>query len=744
MVQTRAADEVDYVSTLVGTASKFALSTGNTYPAIAMPWGMNFWVPQTGKMGNGWTYVYWADKIRGFKQTHQPSPWINDYGQFSVMPVTGEAVFDEEKRASWFSHKAEVARPYYYKVYLADHDVTAELAPTERAVAMRFTFPQTDKAYIVLDAFDKGSHAEIIPSKNMIVGYTTKNSGGVPENFKNYFVLVFDRPFKYTAAVTDGNIDASSLSSTSNHSGAIVGFSTKRGEQVNVRVASSFISPEQALLNLKELGDDGIDEVSARGRARWNEVLGRVEVSDDNTDNLRTFYSCLYRSLLFPRSFYETDADGRVMHYSPYNGKVLPGYMFTDTGFWDTFRSLFPFLNLMYPSMNEKMQEGLVNAYKESGFLPEWASPGHRGCMVGNNSASVVADAYLKGLRGYDAETLWEAVKHGANAVHPKVSSTGRLGFEEYNSLGYVPCDKHSQSVARTLEYAYDDWCIYRFGKALGKSDKELKQYRTNVMNYKNVFDSSTSLMRGRKADGSFESPFDPTAWSRSFTEGDSWHWSWCVFHDPHGLIGLMGGKQKFNSMLDSVFVVYPDVSSRGIIHEMREMQVMNMGQYAHGNQPIQHMIYLYAYSGQPWKTQYWIREVMDKLYNANPDGYCGDEDNGQTSAWYVFSAMGFYPVCPGSNQYVLGTPYFNKVTLHLENGNTMTIKAEGNSRSNRYIDSMTLNGKTYTKNYLTHADIMKGGSIVCAMSAEPNRSRGTQEADFPYSFTNEIKGSEK
>lgn len=744
MVQTRAADEVDYVSTLVGTASKFALSTGNTYPAIAMPWGMNFWVPQTGKMGNGWTYVYWADKIRGFKQTHQPSPWINDYGQFSVMPVTGEAVFDEEKRASWFSHKAEVARPYYYKVYLADHDVTAELAPTERAVAMRFTFPQTDKAYIVLDAFDKGSHAEIIPSKNMIVGYTTKNSGGVPENFKNYFVLVFDRPFKYTAAVTDGNIDASSLSSTSSHSGAIVGFSTKRGEQVNVRVASSFISPEQALLNLKELGDDGIDEVSARGRARWNEVLGRVEVSDDNTDNLRTFYSCLYRSLLFPRSFYETDADGRVMHYSPYNGKVLPGYMFTDTGFWDTFRSLFPFLNLMYPSMNEKMQEGLVNAYKESGFLPEWASPGHRGCMVGNNSASVVADAYLKGLRGYDAETLWEAVKHGANAVHPKVSSTGRLGFEEYNSLGYVPCDKHSQSVARTLEYAYDDWCIYRFGKALGKSDKELKQYRTNAMNYKNVFDSSTSLMRGRKADGSFESPFDPTAWSRSFTEGDSWHWSWCVFHDPQGLIGLMGGKQKFNSMLDSVFVVYPDVSSRGIIHEMREMQVMNMGQYAHGNQPIQHMIYLYAYSGQPWKTQYWIREVMDKLYNANPDGYCGDEDNGQTSAWYVFSAMGFYPVCPGSNQYVLGTPYFNKVTLHLENGNTMTIDAVGNSRSNRYIDSMTLNGKPYTKNYLTHADIMKGGSIVCAMSAEPNRSRGTQEADFPYSFTNEIKGSEK
>ena len=680
--------------------------------------------------------MYWADKIRGFKQTHQPSPWINDYGQFSVMPVTGEAVFDEEKRASWFSHKAEVARPYYYKVYLADHDVTAELAPTERAVAMRFTFPQTDKAYIVLDAFDKGSHAEIIPSKNMIVGYTTKNSGGVPENFKNYFVLVFDRPFKYTAAVTDGNIDASSLSSTSNHSGAIVGFSTKRGEQVNVRVASSFISPEQALLNLKELGDDGIDEVSARGRARWNEDLGRVEVSDDNTDNLRTFYSCLYRSLLFPRSFYETDADGRVMHYSPYNGKVLPGYMFTDTGFWDTFRSLFPFLNLMYPSMNEKMQEGLVNAYKERGILPEWASPGHRGCMVGNNSASVVADAYLKGLRGYDAETLWEAVKHGANAVHPKVSSTGRLGFEEYNSLGYVPCDKHSQSVARTLEYAYDDWCIYRFGKALGKSDKELKQYRTNAMNYKNVFDSSTSLMRGRKADGSFESPFDPTAWSRSFTEGDSWHWSWCVFHDPQGLIGLMGGKQKFNSMLDSVFVVYPDVSSRGIIHEMREMQVMNMGQYAHGNQPIQHMIYLYNYAGQPWKTQYWVREAMRRLYYPTPDGYCGDEDNGQTSAWYIMSALGFYSVCPGTDQYVLGAPLYKKAKIHLANGKTVELSAPANSDENRYIESLSINGKAYGKNYVTHDQLLRGARLQYQMSSKPNMRRGTQPAAYPYSFS--------
>ena len=734
---------VDYVNPLVGTESKFELSTGNTYPAIAMPWGMNFWMPQTGKMGDGWAYVYWHDKIRGFKQTHQPSPWINDYGQFSIMPMTGKPEFDEDKRASWFSHKAEVAKPYYYRTYLADYDVVAEMAPTERACVMRFTFPQTDAAYIVVDAFDRGSEVEVIPGKNMIVGYTTRNSGGVPQNFKNYFVARFDHPFTYTATVAGGKLTEGKLKSTDNHAGAIVGFKTSRGEMVRVTVASSFISPEQAIRNLGEVGDAPFEAVMDNGRKRWNDVLGRIEVDDDNTDHLRTFYSCLYRSVLFPRSFYEKDAQGNIVHYSPYNGEVKPGYMFTDTGFWDTFRCLFPFLNMMYPSMNQKMQEGLVNAYLESGFLPEWASPGHRGCMVGNNSASIVADAYLKGQRGYDIEKLWEAVLHGANAVHPKVSSTGRDGYELYNSLGYVPCDKKSQSVARTLEYAYDDWCIYQLGRKLGKPEKDIAVYAQRAMNYRNVFDPSLRLMRGKDSAGKFETPFNPTDWSRSFTEGDTWHWTWCVFHDPQGLINLMGGADSFNQMMDSTFIV-PPVAKARMIHEEREMQVMNMGQYAHGNQPIQHMIYLYNYSGQPWKAQYWLREVMDKLYSAHPDGYCGDEDNGQTSAWYVFSALGFYPVCPGSGQYVLGTPYFDEVKLHLENGRTLEIDADDNSSANKYIQAMTLNGKPYGKNYIMHDDLMAGGKIELEMGAQPNKSRGVTADSFPYSFSNEHKAAAK
>jgi len=740
-------DVLQYVSTLVGTSSKYELSTGNTYPAIARPWGMNFWVPQTGKMGDGWIYTYAADKIRGFKQTHQPSPWMNDYGQFSLMPVIDLETYDEEARASWFSHKAEVAQPHYYKVYLADHDITTEITPTERAALFRFTFPKSDRAAVVIDAFDKGSSIKVIPEENKIVGYSTRNSGGVPDNFKNYFVIVFDKPFVKSQLLINNVIADKQLSAQDDHVGSVLHFQTKKGEEVLARVASSFISVEQAEINLKELGTGDFDRIVQDGAAIWNETLGKIEIEDKNIDNLRTFYSCLYRSVLFPRSFYEIDAKGQVMHYSPYNGKVLPGYMFTDTGFWDTFRSLFPLLNLVYPSMNEKIQEGLANAYKESGFLPEWASPGHRDIMVGNNSASVVADAYIKGLKNYDIETLWKALLHGANNVHPTVKATGRTGYKEYNQYGYIPNDVNiTQNVARTLEYAFNDWSIYQLGKKLNKPQKEIAIYAQRAMNYKNIFDKEHNLMRGKSVDGQFKNDFKPTDWSRDFTEGNSWHYSWSVFHDPQGLINLMGGEKKYVQMLDSVFIVpgMEGMKSRRMIHEMREMQVMNMGQYAHGNQPIQHFVYLYAYAGQPWKSQYWSRQVMKKLYAATPDGYCGDEDNGQTSAWYVFSSLGFYPVCPGTDELVLGSPLFDKVTVHLENGKQIRIEAKNNNPENVYIQQLTKNEKEYTKNYLSQRELENGANLIFLMSDKPNFQRGISIADYPYSFTNELENDKK
>ena len=739
-LMAEAKDWTQYVNPLMGTQSSFELSTGNTYPAIARPWGMNFWTPQTGKMGDGWQYTYTANKIRGFKQTHQPSPWINDYGQFSIMPVTGKLEFDEEKRASWFSHKGEIATPSYYKVYLAEHDVVTEMTPTERAVLFRFTFPKNEHSYIVVDAFDKGSYVKVIPEENKIIGYTTRNSGGVPENFKNYFVIEFDKPFTYKGTFADKKLEEGNLEQKADHTGAIIGFSTRKGEIVHARIASSFISFEQAAQNLKELGNDSFEQLAQKGNDAWNNVLGKIEVEGGNLDQYRTFYSCLYRSLLFPRKFYEFTADGQPVHYSPYNGQVLPGYMYTDTGFWDTFRCLFPFLNLMYPSVNKEIQEGLINTYKESGFFPEWASPGHRGCMIGNNSASVLVDAYMKGVKVDDVKTLYEGLIHGTENVHPEVSSTGRLGYQYYNKLGYVPYDvKINENTARTLEYAYDDWCIYQLAKALNRPKKEIELFAKRAMNYRNVFDKESKLMRGRNENGQFQSPFSPLKWGDAFTEGNSWHYSWSVFHDPQGLIDLMGGKKMFITMLDSVFAVPPvfDDSYYGqVIHEIREMTVMNMGNYAHGNQPIQHMIYLYNYAGQPWKAQYWLRQVMDRMYTPGPDGYCGDEDNGQTSAWYVFSALGFYPVCPGTDEYVIGAPLFKKATLHFENGNNLVIDAQNNSKENLYIESLRVNGQESTRNYLKHADLLQGGTIEFKMGSHPNLNRGINDDDAPYSFS--------
>jgi len=725
----------------MGSDSEYKLSSGNTYPAIALPWGMNFWTPQTGKMGDGWVYGYNAHKIQGFKQTHQPSPWINDYGQFSLFPETGALKIKGIDRASWFSHKAEIAKPDYYKVYLADYDVTTEITPTERAAIFRFTFPKNDQSYVLVDAFDHGSYVKIIPVENKIIGYTTRNSGGVPENFKNYFVIVFDKPFVKSEVWNKDHIVDGKSELLDDHVGAAIQFKTKKGEQICTRVASSFISFEQAERNMKELGGDSFDQVKAKGDDIWNKELARIVVEGGSDDQLKTFYSCLYRTMLFPRKFYEFGKNGEVVHYSPYSGKVLPGYMFTDNGFWDTFRAVFPLFNLLNPSLNEKIQAGLVNAYKESGWLPEWASPGHRDCMIGSNSASIIADAYLKGCRGYDIETLWEAVVKNSLNAGP-LESVGRYGVDYYNKLGYVPYNIGiNENVARTLEYAYDDFCIYQLGKALGKPEKEIAVFAKRAENYKNVFDKQSKLMRGKNEDGTFQKPFSPFKWGDAFTEGNSWHYTWSVFQDINGLMDLMGGKKEFINMLDSVFVVPPvfDASYYGqVIHDIREMQIMNMGNYAHGNQPIQHMIYLYNYAGEPWKAQYWVREVMNRLYTPQADGYCGDEDNGQTSAWYVFSAMGFYPVTPGVPQYVIGAPLFNKITISLENGNKIEINATNNSAENRYVEGIRFNGKSYSKNYLNYNELQKGAIINFDMGNHPNKNRGTHESDFPYSFLKE------
>jgi predicted alpha-1,2-mannosidase len=733
-------DLVDLVNPLMGTDSEYRLSNGNTYPAVALPWGMNFWTPQTRSMGNGWAYTYNDYKIMGIKQTHQPSPWINDYAAFSLMPITGRIRIGENERASWFSHKAEVAKPYYYSVYLADYDITAEVTPTERAAIFRFTFPETDSSYILIDAFNKGSMVKIIPSERKVIGYCRNNHGGVPDNFYNYFVAIFDKDFTSTDTWHGDTLDNEGLQERSDHTGAVLGFKTRRGEKINVRVASSFISHDQALLNLtREIGSKDFETIKNKAKDAWNGQLDRIEVDGGTMDQQRTFYSCLYRMLLFPRQFFEVNEKNETVHYSPYNGKVLPGNMFTDNGFWDTFRALFPFFTLMYPDVDSRIMEGLVNTYEESGWLPEWASPGHRDCMIGSNSASLIADSYIKGIRGYNIDTLYKAIIKNTKGPGP-VSSVGRTGAGYYNNLGYVPYNVGiNENAARTLEYAYADFCIWQLAKALKRPQEEIDLYGKRAMNYKNVFDPDRKLMRGRNLDGTFQSPFSPYKWGDAFTEGNSWHYTWSVFQDVEGLVKLMGGKKDFTAKLDSVFEVPPvfDYSYYGqVIHEIREMQISNMGNYAHGNQPIQHMIYLYSYAGKPWKTQYHVRDVLNRLYNYTPDGYCGDEDNGQTSAWYVFSALGFYPVTPGTDEYVFGSPLFDKVTLTFENGKKMVIKAQNNSMKNVYVQSIILNGKVVDRNFIKQSDLTNGGDLVFRMGPEPEKTRGTNAKDFPYSMS--------
>ena len=748
LAQTAEPALVDLINPLMGTDSSYELSYGNTYPAVAVPWGMNFWTPVTGKMGNGWGYTYSAHKINAIKQTHQPSPWMNDYAAFGLFAETGPLKVREDERASWYSHKAEEARAYGYKVYLADYDVTAEVTPTNRAASFRFTFPKSDDAHILIDGYAGGSMVKIDPVKRRITGYVRNNHGGVPDNFHSYFVAQFDKDFEVTRTWDDNGQVSGANASEGDHVGAVVSFKTRAGEQVHVKVASSFISPEQAALNLdRELGKDSFDQTQAKARDVWEKELSKVQVSDPNLDNRRTFYSAMYRMLQFPRMFHEVNAAGKTVHYSPYDGKVHDGFLYTDNGFWDTWRAVFPWFALMNPERDSEIMQGLVNTYKESGWLPEWASPGHRDVMIGSNSANLIADAYLNGVRGFDVETLYEAMVKNATTSEGRprdkrgnvVGAVGREGVEYYNKLGYVPYDVGiNENAARTLEYATADFSLSRLAAALGKTE-DAKKYAAQAQNYRKLFDQESGWMRGRNQNGSWSTPFNPYKWGDAFTEGNSLHYSWSVMQDVQGLIDLMGGDKKFTDRLDSIFSTRPifDDSYYGqVIHEIREMQIVNMGQYAHGNQPIQHMIYLYDWAGQPWKAQAHVRDVMKKLYSAAPDGYPGDEDNGQTSAWYVFSALGFYPVTPTVGQYAIGSPLFRNVRLTMPGGKVLNIESANNSDKNVYIQSVTLNGKVHDKPWFSREELQGGGTLRFVMGPNPNTKWGIAKANAPFSMS--------
>ena len=726
---------VELANPLQGTDSSWSFSHGNTYPAIALPFPMNTWAPYTQPQKDSFYYQYRKHELRGIRQTHQPSAWIPEYGAFALMPVSGKLAFTENERASQFNHSNEIAQPSYYKVRLDTWSATAELTPTERGAVFRFSFENPGDAFVVLDLFpsEKPSSLQIIPGENTILGVARNHRGAVPSNFGNYFVIIFDQPFVASGVWSNETASAAEDRIAGRHVGAYVKFDARQTPTVHCRVASSFISPEQARLNLRqEIGAASFDVIRQRAETRWNDLLNRVRIEGGTEEQQRTFYSALYRSVLFPHRFNEINAAGQPVYFSPYDGQIHPGFMFTDTGYWDTFRAAHPLYNLLFPEVSAEIVQAVLNAYRESGWLPQWSSPGNRNAMIGNHAFSVLADAWVKHIRTFDLQQAAAAVAHDAH--HHDLFGMGRHGFEFYDQLGYVPYPEIPDATAKTLEYAYDDACAAALARAAGRP-ADATNFSRSAMNYTNVFDASTGFMRGRKRDGSWCEPFDPIEWGGPFVEGNAWQWTWSVMHDVPGLIRLLGGDDAFVRKLDGLFTAGSQVKPgtyRGMIHEMNEMVAQNLGQYAHGNEPVHHVVYLYDSAGQPWKTQIRVRQIMNELYQSTPDGICGDEDNGEMSAWYVFSALGFYPACPGNAVYALGSPVFDKTTLTLGTNQPFVISAHNNGPQRPYIEGALLNGKPFDRSFLMHEQITAGGSIEFEMASSPNYRRATGEKDRP------------
>ncbi len=733
-----------------GTYSQHDFSHGNQYPCIALPFPMNAWAPYTQPQSDSFYYQYSQDKIRGIRQTHQPSPWIGDYANFSFMPVAGKLVVTEDERASTFSHDDEIAQPSYYKVHLDTWGTTAEVTPTLRCARLRFTFDKSDDSYVILDVFksEKLSSVEIIPSENKIIGIARNSRGGTPDNFGNYFVIQFDQPFAEYGVWSGKKIQQGVIKLEGSHVGAYLKFDTrkglfhKNGNVVGCKVASSYISPEQAELTLKtEIGDADFDTIRHQAEDVWDDYLGRVQIEGGMPDQQRTFYTSLYHSILWPHRFYEMDASNQPVYYSPFDGKMHQGYLYTDTGYWDTFRSTHPLYNLLYPEISAQILQSIINVYEQGGSLPEWTSPGYRVCMIGDHAFSLLADAWMKGIHSFDAQKGVEAMVHDAN------DPATRDGVKYYNSIGYVPYSNVSgepttpEAGSKTIEYSYDDFCAATLAKAIGDT-ADYETFAKHAMNYTNVFDPKTGFMRGRRVNGEWDEPFYPNEWGGPFTEGSSWQWTFNAMQDEPGFANLMGGWQAYGDKLDALFAASP-MGTPGTygkpIHEMTEMTALNMGQYAANNEPVNHIIYLYDYAGQPWKAQVRARQAMTMLYSATPDGISGDDDTGQMSSWYVFSALGFYPVCPGDPIYFIGSPMFSKATLHLQNGKTFTITANHNMPQEYYIESATLNGEDFNKVYITHDQIMNGGDLKFEMGSAPNYNWGVSPESRPASPLSEL-----
>ncbi|HEC41935.1 MAG TPA: glycoside hydrolase family 92 protein [Bacteroides sp.] len=761
---------VDYVDPFIGT-DFFA----HMFPGSALPFGMVQLSPDVHT--KGWTYgsgYQWGDNsIIGFSHTHYSGVGMVAKGDILVMPVIGQKLQvlpgsrenPDEGYRSRFEHNKETASPGYYSVNLKDYDIKAELTVTKRVGMHRYTFPESENARILLDlghilgdAPTEKSHLEFL-NNNTIEGYK------VSQEVTVYFVAEFSKDFaaygtwdnNYSAPESGASVYPYKSAESGSNIGAFVNYNTTSGETILVKVGLSYVGVEGARTNLKaEIPEWDFNRVKKEAEETWSRELAKIQLKGGTEDQKQIFYTALYHSLV--AQVISTDVDGRYLGMDG-NIHVAEGFDFFPTFFcWDTYRSEHPLMTLVAPEHVNDMIRSIVSKTRNYGWLP---AQHHRNVfgqgMVGDHLVPIIVDAFMKGFRDYDVGFIYQAMRKKAMELPPAPlpTSDGRSGLTYYLELGYVPVDKVTESVPNTLELAYNDWCIAQMARELGKED-DYKLFMRRARNYENLFDRSTNFMRPRKLDGrwlescdgqpaeiitsgdhSYYSCFDPLLVGRRpnryYTESNAWQYIWSVQHDVGGLIDLFGQKDDFTSKLDSLFIMSPEISEPKYVGV-----VGTIGQYVHGNQPSHHVAYLYNYAGEPWKTQERVHQIMNELYRTGAGGLCGNEDMGSLSSWYVLSAMGFYPVSPGQNIYVIGTPLFEEATIRLNSSGEagkFTVRANKVSSVNKYIQSASLNGKPMSKTWISHDEITNGGILIFEMGPEPNRQWGINSADIPPSM---------
>lgn len=716
-----------YVNVKQGTQSVPEFSCGNTLPLTAVPHGMNHFALDTRGMSHSLFFHPTDHFTTGIRLTHMPSPWINDYGHMTFLASSGDGIGAEingECRSS-FTPARSVMRPDMLRVELQRFRTVMELAPTVRGAVLKMHWDTEEVRRFFLKHFGENATISVDPENRTVFGYTTAHTWETHENFKMYYVLRFDAPFRMDQTrVREGRSAALNLAFDTNAS------------EITAQVATSFISLEQAMRNLaNEVAGKTLEEVRSEAARQWEECLSLIEIEAEDAVK-RTFYSCLYRMMLFPRVFHEYDENGKAKHYSPDIGEVRDGVFYTDNGFWDTYKTVYPLYSLILPDLYREMCEGFCNYFDEAGWLPRWLSPGAVNCMPGTAIDAVFGDAAVKDIVTDPtllSRMLTSTMHHVKNVSENP--AFGRDGVESFNRLGWVS-DDHNESVNKTQDYAYGNFCIAQIAKKLGQRDLA-DELLTSSMAYRNLFDSASGFLRARNEKGEMRSDWTPIQWGKDYTEGSAWQNSLAMFHDYGGMTKLMGGKAAMEAHLDRLFATKPDYDVYGYgfeIHEMIEMAAVDFGQCAMSNQPSFHIPYLYSCIGKPEKTQYWTRKIMKELFSDSETGYPGDEDNGSMAGWYVFSALGFYPVCPGAPEYVLGSPCVSRAVLHLGNGASLTVTAEGQNEKSVYLSDACMNGESLHQTYLPHALLAEGGELRFVMSEAPV-CREYSDSELPYSL---------